>query len=223
MCFSAGASFAGGIIIAAAGIVTIRKVSKPSQMLFASMPLLFALQQFSEGVIWVTLRSGGHETFQYVATLIFMVMALIVWPVLMPLSALKMESVRMRKRIIFVFLAAGVLVSAYYAFCMVYWDFFPAIEGNHIKYRGDFPKVLRNPVFALYIIATIPPLFISSVKRMPLMGALIFISCLITGIFYKEYLTSVWCFFAALISVVIYWIINEVAVERQQEFTQAVA
>ncbi|MCK7469205.1 MAG: hypothetical protein MZU91_14515 [Desulfosudis oleivorans] len=60
-------------------------------------------------------------------------------------------------------------------------------------------------------------------KRMPLMGALIFISCLITGIFYKEYLTSVWCFFAALISVVIYWIINEVAVERQQEFFKAVA
>jgi len=223
MCFSAGASFTGGIIIAAAGIATIRKVSNPSQKLFASIPLLFALQQFSEGVVWVTLRSGGYETIQYVATLIFMVMALIVWPVLMPLSALKMESVKRRKRLLFAFVAAGVLVSAYYAFCMVYWDFFPAIEGNHIQYRGDFPKALRNPVFALYIIATIPPLFISSVKRMPLMGALIFISCLITGIFYKEYLTSVWCFFAALISVVIYWILNEVAVESKQEFTQAVA
>ncbi len=223
MCFSAEASFAGGIIIAAAGIATIRKVRKPSQMLFASIPILFALHQFSEGVVWITLRSGGHSTIQYAATLIFMLMALIVWPVLMPLSALKMESVRIRKRIIFAFLTAGVLVSAYYAFCMVYWDFYPAIEGNHIQYRGDFPKTLRNPVFALYIIATIPPLFISSVKRMPLMGVLIFISCLITGIFYKEYLTSVWCFFAALISVVIYWIINEVAVESQQELTQAVA
>jgi hypothetical protein len=223
MCFSAGASFAGGIIISAAGIATIRKVRKPSQMLFASIPLLFALQQFSEGVIWVTLRSGGHSTIQYVATLIFMVMALIVWPVLMPLSALKMESVSSRKKIIFAFLTAGVLVSAYYTICMFSWDFFPAIEGNHIRYRGDFPKALRNPVFALYIIATIPPLFFSSVKRMPIMGALIFLSCLITGIFYKEYLTSVWCFFAALISVVIYWILNEVAVERQQEFTEVVA
>jgi len=223
MCFSAGASFTGGVIIAAAGIATIRKVRKPSQMLFASIPLLFALQQFSEGVIWVSLRSGGYETIKYAATLIFMIMALIVWPVLMPLSALKMEPVRSRKRMISVFLAAGILVSAYYAFCMVSWDFFPAIEGNHIQYRGDFPKALRNPVFALYIFSTIPPLFVSSVKRMPLMGALIFISCFITGIFYKEFLTSVWCFFAALISVVIYWIVNGVAAENQQEFTRAVA
>jgi hypothetical protein len=36
MCFSAEASFAGGIIIAAIGVVTIRKVHSPSQIVFVA-------------------------------------------------------------------------------------------------------------------------------------------------------------------------------------------
>jgi len=41
MCFSVEASFAGGIIISAIGIVTVTKVHKPSQLVFASIPLFF--------------------------------------------------------------------------------------------------------------------------------------------------------------------------------------
>jgi hypothetical protein len=44
---------------------------------------------------------------------------------------------------------------------------------------------------------------------MRLMGVLMFFSCLVTAIFFIDYLTSVWCFFAAIISVVIYWILKD--------------
>jgi hypothetical protein len=215
MCFSAGASFAGGAIIAATGVVTIQKVREPSWMLFASIPLLFGLQQFSEGVIWLTLRSGGYETLQFAVTIIFLILALIVWPVMMPLSVMIIEPLKSRKRILIAFLAAGAMVSLYYAFCMFSYEFYPAIESHHIQYKGEWPRSLKNPVFIVYVIATIPPLFVSSIKRMWIMGILIFLSVLVTGIFYKEYLTSVWCFFAALISVVIYWILCGAAAQGQ--------
>jgi len=52
------------------------------------------------------------------------------------------------------------------------------------------------------------PHFISSVRRMWMFGTLMAASCLVTGIFYREYLTSVWCFFAAFISLVILWIVS---------------
>jgi hypothetical protein len=42
-----------------------------------------------------------------------------------------------------------------------------------------------------------------------MMGILMFFSCLVTAIFFTQYLTSVWCFFAALISGVIYWILSD--------------
>jgi hypothetical protein len=85
----------------------------------------------------------------------------------------------------------------------------PEIMGYHILYNSDFPKLIAIPVFILYLIATITPLFISSIQRTHLLGILMFLSCLVTAIFFTQYLTSVWCFFAALISGVIYWILSD--------------
>jgi len=65
------------------------------------------------------------------------------------------------------------------------------------------------PAFIIYLIVTITPLFISSIKRTHIMGVLMFLSCLVTAIFFTQYLTSVWCFFAALISGVIFWILKD--------------
>ena len=41
------------------------------------------------------------------------------------------------------------------------------------------------------------------------MGILMFFSCVVTAIFFTQFLTSVWCFFAALISGVIFWILRD--------------
>jgi hypothetical protein len=71
MCFSAEASFAGGIVISAIGIVTVTKIHKPSQLLFASIPLFFALQQFAEGLLWVALPNPDYINLQKISTYLF--------------------------------------------------------------------------------------------------------------------------------------------------------
>ncbi len=83
------------------------------------------------------------------------------------------------------------------------------ISGYHIVYKNNFPRYFANYAFALYLIATITPLFVSSITKTHLMGVLMFLSCLITAIFFTQYLTSVCCFFAALLSGVIYWILSD--------------
>jgi hypothetical protein len=50
MCFSPEASFVGGIIISTVGVVTLRKVHKPSQLVFASIPLFFGIQQITRNL-----------------------------------------------------------------------------------------------------------------------------------------------------------------------------
>ncbi|MFH0843758.1 MAG: DUF6629 family protein [Bacteroidota bacterium] len=209
MCFSAGASFAGGAVLTVIGAASVRSARNKSQKLFASIPLLFAFQQFSEGVVWLTLRSGGNHNMQMTAAYIFLVMALVVWPSVMPLAARRLEQDKNRKRIITWMMASGLLLSGYYGFCLIAYNVTPVISEFHIKYVNDFPKPLSDSAFVIYAIATLGPLFASGVKRMYLFGILVTLSCLVTGIFYREYLTSVWCFFAALISVVIYWIVKE--------------
>ena len=209
MCFSAEASFTASVILSAVGVASTREVSKPKQRLFAAIPLLFGLQQFAEGVVWVTLRSGGYDRFQNVATYIFLVAALVIWPVIVPLSMWLMEDVKKRKKILAWLTVAGGVLSVYYVYCLIYFNVTPRINGFHIQYLDAFPRRLVDIAWLLYIASTVAPLFVSSVRRMWVFGVLISISCLVTIIFFSHYLTSVWCFFAALISATIFWILSE--------------
>ena len=209
MCFSAQASFTSGIVISAIGVATVSKVRKPEQRLFAVIPLLFAFQQFAEGVLWTTLRSGGHASLQNIATHIFLITALVIWPVMVPLSVWSMEKVKEKRKILAGLMLAGGAVSLFYAVCLMAFNVRPEISSFHLVYVNAFPGPLVGIAFYFYMASTVAPLFVSSVRRMRLFGILIAASCVVTGIFYAEYLTSVWCFFAALISVSIYWVLIE--------------
>lgn len=209
MCFSAGASFAGGVIISSIGVITIREVHKPSQIVFASIPLFFGFQQFVEGCVWLILQHPEFVRYQNTATHIYLVMAQVFWPMMIPLAVLWMESHKKRRKYLWILLAMGVSLSLYYIWCLFSFKVTPEIMGYHIEYKTDYPESLRLFTFALYLITSITPLFISSIKRTHLLGILMSLSCLVTIVFFTQYLTSVWCFFAALISAVIYWILRD--------------
>lgn len=209
MCFSAEASFAGGVIISAIGIATVREIHKPSQLVFASIPLFFGLQQIMEGTLWLTIPLPDYIGLQKISTYIFLIMADFLWPTMIPLAVLLMEENKKRKKILKVLFVLGLSLSSYYAYCLLFFHVTPQIMGYHILYNTDFPKSLSNPAFAVYLIVTITPLFVSSIQRTHLFGILMFLSCLVTAIFFTQYLTSVWCFFAALISGLIFWILRD--------------
>jgi len=209
MCFSAAASFAGGVIISAIGVVTIREVHKPSQIVFACIPVFFGIQQIVEGCLWIALPDADYLNMQKIATYLYMIMAQVLWPAIIPVSVLLMEEDKKRKGILRIFLFMGLLLSVYYLYCLIFFNVNPQIMGYHIQYNTEFPDSLAIPAFIIYLIATITPLFVSGIKRTHLLGILMFLSCLITGIFFTQFLISVWCFFAALISVVIFWILRD--------------
>jgi hypothetical protein len=209
MCFSAGASFAGGVIISAIGVATIREVHKPSQLVFACIPIFFGLQQIVEGCLWLSLPNIDYLNIQRVSTYLFLILAQVLWPTFIPVSVLLMEESGKRKNLMRIFLALGLTLSMYYSFCLIFFNITPEITGYHILYTTTFPDLFAIPAFIVYLIVTITPLFISSIKMTHLMAILMFFSCLITAIFFTQYLISVWCFFAALISGVIFWILRD--------------
>ncbi len=209
MCFSAEASFTGSAIISVIGIANIVKVKKPTQMLLAGIPFIFGIQQFSEGIVWVTLKSGGHEWLLNEAVHLFLMTALVIWPMMIPLAMWLMEKAEKRKRILVGLMMTGGILSIFYSFCLVSYDVTSQVQSLHIQYIYYFPSPLATIASGFYLVSTVLPLFVSSIKRMWLMGALIAVSYFASAIFYSQYLTSVWCFFAAVISVVIFWILNE--------------
>ena len=216
MCFSAQASFTGSAIITAIGIAALTRVRKTEQVPFAGIPIIFGIQQCAEGVLWITLKSGAHANLQNAATHIFLVTALIIWPTMVPVSVWLIEKNSRRKKLLSLVIAAGVIVSVFYAFCLFSYNVTPRIQSFHIQYIDEFPHHFVAIAFVLYLSATITPLFLSSIKRMWLFGVLICISVVVTAVFYAQYLTSVWCFFAALISISIYWILSDVRKTTEQ-------
>jgi len=209
MCFSAGASFAGSVVISTIGIATILKVHKPSQIVFACIPLFFGFQQFIEGCLWYSMQHPEYAHYENVFTTTFLIMAQIFWPLMIPLAVLHMEKNIKKKRLLWVFLSLGITISIFYIYCLMNYTVTPQISGYHIHYVENSPKTLTFIAFLLYLITSITPLFISSIKRTHLLGILMSLSCLITILFFTQYLTSVWCFFAALISAVIFWILRD--------------
>lgn len=208
MCFSAGASFVGSAVISTIGIATIIKVHKPSQIVFASIPLFFGLQQFIEGCMWIILQHPEYAPYQKLFTNAFLIMAQVFWPMMIPLAVLYMEKNIKKKRVLWILLGTGFSVSMFYIYCLSSYNVTPEISGYHIHYNDEvYPRVLSLIAFALYLVTSITPLFVSSIKRTHLLGILMSLSCLVTIIFFTQYLTSVWCFFAALISAVIFWIL----------------
>lgn len=201
MCFSPSASFTAGTILTLIGIKSISE-SKKSTRLLAFIPLLFAAQQTSEGIIWLTLLHYQDNPLAYYASYIFLFFAFIVWPVWIPLSMSLLVPKR-RMHLLRSILAMGILLSIYLSATLLYFGATAQIVQHHIYY--DFESFIGFYWLGviLYCCITLIPWFLTNNRLLWLLGSLIAISYGITYLFYAEFLISVWCFFAAVLSVII--------------------
>jgi hypothetical protein len=206
MCFSAGASFSAGIVISVIGVMTLSKVHKPSNYLFASIPMIFAVQQITEGFVWLSLMNPAYANLQKSMTCLFILFAQAIWPLCGPLAMLFIEKNTGRRKILYILSGLGLIISGYRITWLCFYHVYAMISGNHITYLLD-PEASFSPyVPAIYFIATVVPPFVSSVKKMWAIGLAILSSFIFTKIFYGEFLVSVWCFSAAIISAIVFLI-----------------
>ncbi|MDE8650160.1 DUF6629 family protein [Novosphingobium album (ex Liu et al. 2023)] len=203
MCFSASASFAASGVLGAIGIATLRHVREPRALLFAAVPGLFALHQFTEGMVWLGLdgRVGpvalGHVTF------LFMLYAQGILPLLMPLAVLLLEPPGWRRRAITALTVLGMLVCGWMIYGLIFFESTCFVEQHSIAYRN--PVTGNFGVSLLYILATCGALVLSSHRVVRWYGVLNVIGLTIAQIVKEYAFASVWCFYAAILSIVIYW------------------
>lgn len=216
MCFSATASFSAGVVLTAIGVASIKKVQHPSQTMFALIPFIFAIQQVSEGLLWLSIPNEEWSYLQISITYFYLIIAQIIWPVWVPVSILLLEKEKTRKRTQRILVAVGILVSIYLTYCLFNFNIRSEIDCYHIAYIQTYPETFRVLGGLLYIVATILPPFFSHIRRMWWLGVMVLISYVITTIFYESYLVSVWCFFASVISLSVYFIMSEIKTSYPQ-------
>lgn len=214
MCFSASASFTASAILFVSGIVAVRKIKDPKNNFryvpFATIPFLFGLQQFSEGFVWLSLTHDYTESIQQISTGFFLVFAQVLWPSFVPFSIYLLENDSKQKKILLAISIFGFLVAGYLAYCLLSFPFTASIHGNHIFYALNFKHTEFTYSGIFYFIPTVLPALISSTKYMVYFGLTILLSFILSKVFYGENVISVWCFFAAILSVIITYIIWKV-------------
>ncbi|RKR84718.1 hypothetical protein BDD43_4969 [Mucilaginibacter gracilis] len=211
MCFSATASFGAGVALTVIGVASLKKVQHPSQILFAAIPLIFAVQQIAEGVLWLILPHPALLHLQKYITYFFLVFAQIIWPLWLPVAVLLLEKSKTRRLFQKILIGIGLLVSGYLTYCLIHYPVHADINCYHIAYEQVYPAKLRVMGGLLYIIATIAPPLFSHIRRMWILSLTVFISYIITTVFYDNYVVSVWCFFASVVSLSVYFIMREVS------------
>ena len=201
MCFSASASFLAGTSLCAAGVATIKRAEAGTELPFAMIPLLFGIQQLIEGVIWLTF-SHDAPLLKQVMTYVYSGFSHVHWPMYIPFAVGLLETIRWRKKAIFAFEAAGVAVGLYLLYFIVTGPMVAEVIGSHIVYVS--PHFYVTPMMILYLAATCFSCFFSSHGFVRLFGVLALLSFIAAYVVQVMATVSIWCFFAAILSLLIY-------------------
>ena len=201
MCFSAAANFVGSGVLGTIGVVTLTRVKHRRELLFASLPTLFAVHQFIEGFVWLGLDGILSPKVTHDMGAAFMLYAQGLLPFLLPLSVLLFEpDIKSRRRML-PFLVVGGLTTLYILWALIAYPLQVFIEGNSIVYIN---QATNNTFIAvLYVIATCGSLLFSKVKDMVIFGIANIAILLVVMAFKRYAFTSLWCAYAAVASIII--------------------
>ena len=87
MCFSPEGDLVGGLAVTAIGIDACRHLhGRNNQLLFATVPLVLGFHQLDESLVWWWLEGPIPAVIGTVAMWIYLLIAMVVVPILVPLS-----------------------------------------------------------------------------------------------------------------------------------------
>lgn len=213
MCFSATASFAVGASLLGPGYYAIKHTKSRGMLTFACTPILFSFHQIAEGCVWMSLKNPDFASWYKPALYGYSFISQPLWPIWVPLTMWLMETDKRRKKILYYFLLLGGASSIYMFYCLINYEMSAIIENCHIRYLRDFPYLnIMRPVNFVTIAVT--P-FLSTLRYTKLLAAAMMGALILTYFFFTNYLISVWCFFAAILSLLIILVIvsNKESVE----------
>ncbi|MGA9642638.1 MAG: DUF6629 family protein [Terriglobales bacterium] len=201
MCFSATANFVGSAVLASVGVVTLTKVKHRRELLFASLPTLFAIHQFIEGFVWLGLDGVLSPAVTHDMGAAFMLYAQGLLPFLVPLSVLLFESDRTSRRLMLPFAILGGATTLYILWALTAFPTEVFVRGDSIVYINQATNNIT--VAVLYVIVTCGSLFFSKIRMMVMFGAANLAILLVVMAFKRYAFTSLWCAYAAIASVII--------------------
>jgi hypothetical protein len=213
MCFSAGASFSVAAATAVVGIAALRHVEHPREILLAIVPLLFAFQQSVEGLLWLQLSAETGSESVLALSLVFLIFAEVLWPTYSALAVVMIEPDHYRQRILSAIAISGSFLSIYLLRDLISEPPIATIHAHSIAYTNDANPFSWQQV--PYLLFTCVPLLISSHRIIQILAPMALVGFLVSASVYLATFVSVWCFFAAANSTLIYFYFRRSAISAR--------
>ncbi len=223
MCLSAPVSFTASAVLAAVGTALVCRIQSKRLLPLALIPFFFAVQQLAEGIVWLYLSGGPHPAMREAAKDVFVFFAYIFWPLWVPASLWAVERNSLRKQILAAcFGIALALVS--FLICLI-----PHVEAAAYRFsihylvanESQYPLAdrFRSIGVFYYAVAALLPLFVSTLKRAWVLGICVTVAGIAIHVIDNMLFVSLWCFFSALISISLFFILpKDLSSARREDF-----
>jgi hypothetical protein len=199
MCFSPWGDLVGGAAVVGIGVDACLHLKGRSEFgAIAALPIALGLHQMDESLVWWWLQGHVSHSVGEAATWIYLIFALVILPILVPLLVLFFMPPGPRRWRLTPFVALGAVVSSILLEAMLAGSPQVRLGAYHLAYSIG----LRHGVFiiGLYIVATCGPLLASGFRPMMWFAAANIPAIIILALLCASGFTSLWCFYAALVS-----------------------
>jgi hypothetical protein len=207
MCYSAEVSFGLSLGLLPAGIYCVKSAVAKNLLLVpvGIIPILFGFQQICEGFAWTGLARGDLELVKW-ASMLFLFFAIALWPFWVPFCYYFTEKGGRKKAIYGVLAVLGSIVGLSVYLPLVINAEFPLANVEHHSIHYD---IARSPAFeyfplslwlVVYVFVVCSPLLSSVNRRLLFLGIAVVLSAAISYVVFWQTFVSVWCFFAAALS-----------------------
>ncbi len=199
MCFSATASFVTSGALAVAGGASL-KLAKRHERMIALIPLFFAIQQAIEGIQWLLPHPSAQSQLLGYAYLFF---AFLLWPAYIPAAVYSLETDKRRNKFLNWLMILGASVSLGLFLILFIYPLALSVN-NNIRYGVPAAAPVIGIGTVLYTLAVVGSLIASSRRALRVFCALVLAAEIAAAAFFLNGFASVWCFFAAVLSALIY-------------------
>lgn len=201
MCLSPEVDFVAGSAIAAVGVATLTQVRRPRDLIIGGLPLAFGLHQITEGFVWLGLRGQVSAGLGDAARDAYVVFAQALLPILVPLGFALLEPERRRRMLVWPFAALGLVTGLWLLWQVTQYPIVAEERAHCVAYTTNTPYAV--PSATAYVLAVCGPALLSSRRYLRWFGVVNVVGLAFAATMQEEEFTSVWCLYAAVMSVLI--------------------
>lgn len=206
MCLSAEASFIAAAALTVVGIVLVRRFYNSKKIFLALIPLFFGIQQFAEGFVWIGLKSNSFpKEYSLAAQYLYLFFAEMFWPVWIPLAFALVEKIFWRQLVMWLLIVMGLGFFINVGYNIVVHGVVKALIAEHSINYGAAPLFYR----ILYGVITMVPFFLSSIRKMWILGIANILAFVLASLFYSCAFISVWCAAAAVLAIGLFFLLKK--------------